>query len=83
MNWKAYPDEGFAVPLMGRRGGLMDWRRFARGAGRGARGMMRGMRRRKSRSFFCCCPVFLELGVAAFGAVAGLLYLGVHVLGWA
>jgi hypothetical protein len=83
MNWKAYEFQDFAIPLMGRRGGLLDWRRMARGAGRRARGMMRGGRRRKSRSFFCCCPVFLALGVAALGAVGGLLYMGVRFLGWA
>jgi hypothetical protein len=82
MSWKAYPYKDLAVPLMGRRGGLLDWRRLV-GAGRGARGLMRGRRWRKPRSFFCCCPVFLALGVAAFGAVAGLLYVGVHFLGWA
>ena len=82
MDSKTYQYEDFAVPLMGRRGGLLDWRRLM-GRGRGAKGMLRGRRLRKSRSFFCCCPVFLALGVAAFGAVAGLLYFGVHFLGWA
>ena len=73
MSWKAYQTKDFAYPFMRRPNGVLNGMRLVPGAGRATR----------SRSFFCCCPIFFALGVAGLGMVGGFLYLGIRFLGWA
>ena len=83
MNWKADQYKDFAFPFMRRRAGVFNGRRLLRGAARGSRSMLRKARRQRSRSFFCCCPVFFVLGFAGLGLIASALYFGIRFLGWA
>ena len=83
MNWRAYGYEGFLYPFWRRRGRVGEARRVLRGITRGSRSMMRTGRPRTQRRWFCCCPVFFVLGLAGVSLTAGVLYLGIRMLGWA
>jgi hypothetical protein len=83
MSWKALQTKDLAYPFMRRRDGALNGRRLLRGAARGRSSMSRGPRLQRSRSFFCCCPVFFVLGLAGLAMIAGSLYLGIQYLGWA
>jgi hypothetical protein len=83
MGWIRFTDKGFLHRFGGHGGAGRNLGRILRGVGRTARSRMRSSRPRRDRRGCCCCPAFFILGLAGMGLIAGFLYAGIRLLGWA
>ena len=78
-----FTDKGFLHRFGRHRGAGRNLGRLLRGVGRSAGSRIRSARPRGDRRGCCCCPAFFILGLAGVGLIAGFLYTGIRLLGWA